>query len=148
MLVGLVHTAASPCRCAEFIGKRLRALGHETFEVDADRVERSLGALAAADLVFDHTASVAARALFRATVPARDLPPMGWDEGASGVISWDRKLAANEDTFKVADLGAEVLGRLEQAAAAAFRALALRDYARFDVRIDAAGTPFFLDANT
>src|SRR5947209_102598 len=59
---------SAACRWAEFIGKGLRALGHETFEVDADRIERSLGALARADLVFDATDTVAGRGLFRAVV--------------------------------------------------------------------------------
>jgi D-alanine-D-alanine ligase len=265
VLVGLVHTAASPCRCAEFIGSGLRALGHRTFEVDADRIERSLGALAAADLVFDSTDTVAGRGLFRAVVrglleqrgarvagpsaaaclraddkvamraaleragvpvapgaaldrpedplpasipwprilkpcfehmsrgvtvasdeadlrakaadlharfaqplvverfiegrevgvtvlgtdPPRVLPAMAWDaERATAVISWDRKLQANEETFKAADLDEPTRARLERTAVAAFRALDFRDYARFDVRIDAAGTPFFIDANT
>jgi D-alanine-D-alanine ligase len=269
MLIGLVHTARSPCRCAEFIGKHLRALGHETIDVDSDAIEASIGALVAADAVFDHTDTVAGRGLFRAVVrqlleqrgvrvagssaaacfraddklamrealaragvpvapglglerpdgplPSevswprvlkpcfehmsrgvclvrdedelrreaarllaehrqplvverfiagievgvtvlgadqhlRVLPPIGWDpesERETGLISWHRKLEANEETFHAAtNLDRAVLARLEREAKAAFRALDLRDYARFDVRIDASGTPYFLDANT
>ena len=265
MRVGLVHTVSSPCRCAEFIGKHLRLLGHETFDVDADRIEASVGALAAADLVFDHTDTVAGRGLFRgvvrqlleqrgarvagssaaacsraddklamraalarAGVPvapgagieracdplpasiswprvlkpcfehmsrgvviARDeaelralaaellarhreplvverfiagrevgvtvlgregalrvLPPMAWERsGESAMLTWERKLEASEESFHPARLTAAEAARLEAAALAAFRALDLRDYARFDVRVDATGEPFFLDAN-
>src|SRR5207237_6788914 len=81
----------------------------------------------------------------------RVLPPIGWDpesERETGLISWHRKLEASEETFHPARLEPPVLARLEREAKAAFRALDLRDYARFDVRIDAAGVPFFLDANT
>jgi len=46
-----------------------------------------------------------------------------------------------------ADLPADTAAAIERLAAAAFSALELRDYARFDLRLDKDGTPFVIDVN-
>jgi len=47
-----------------------------------------------------------------------------------------------------ADLPDDLHSELEALARHAFRALGLRDYARFDIRLSSGGTLFFLEANT
>lgn len=46
-----------------------------------------------------------------------------------------------------ADLPAERITTLQDAAVTAFHALALRDYARFDFRLATEGTPYLIEAN-
>ncbi len=71
--------------------------------------------------------------------------------GGHGVLTSEHKLrespCRSEDAAR-ADLEPLVLAAVEVHARRAFRALGLRDYARFDVRLAADGTPFFLEANT
>ncbi len=55
LVIAVVHTAASPCRCHASILPGIRRLGHRGFEVDADALPEALPRLVAADLVFDHT---------------------------------------------------------------------------------------------
>jgi len=56
MLIGVVHTAGSPCGCAEAVAGGLTALGHKTFIVDSEEILLRSGELAATcDLVIDHT---------------------------------------------------------------------------------------------
>ena len=45
------------------------------------------------------------------------------------------------------ELGDAVVETLQRAAVAAFQALALRDYARFDFRLAPDGTAFLIEAN-
>lgn len=66
--VGVVHTAASPCRCHASIVPALRAAGVEAFEVDADVLPLHLPRLVAADAVFDQTDTVAGRGWLRGAV--------------------------------------------------------------------------------
>jgi D-alanine-D-alanine ligase len=79
----------------------------------------------------------------------RVLPAVAWESaGESDLISLDQKLRATEASFHDARLSLDEWPRLEGLALLAFRALGLADYARFDVRVDRSGEPFFLDANT
>lgn len=56
MCVGIVHTADSPCGCAEAVAGGLKALGHEIFIVDSEDVLLLAEEMAAVcDLVIDHT---------------------------------------------------------------------------------------------
>jgi D-alanine-D-alanine ligase len=50
-------------------------------------------------------------------------------------------------TLVVASLAPAVEARMRDAATRAWRALGIRDYARFDIRLAADGTPVFLEAN-
>ena len=56
MRVAVVHTAGSPCRCAESVAAGLRALGHEIRFADSEGIEMTVRDLADwSDLVIDHT---------------------------------------------------------------------------------------------
>lgn len=56
MRVGIVHTAGSPCGCAEAVAGGLAALGHATLIVDSEEILlRSEELAATCDLVIDHT---------------------------------------------------------------------------------------------
>ena len=55
LVVGVVHTVASPCRCHASILPGLRALGHQGFSADADALPLGLARLVAADAVFEQT---------------------------------------------------------------------------------------------
>ncbi|MCX5905868.1 MAG: ATP-grasp domain-containing protein, partial [Deltaproteobacteria bacterium] len=56
MRVGIVHTAGSPCGCAEAIAGGLEALGYEMLIVDSEDILLRAEELAATcDLVIDHT---------------------------------------------------------------------------------------------
>jgi D-alanine-D-alanine ligase len=56
MLIGVVHTAGSPCGCAEAVAGGLEALGCETLIVDAEEILLRAEELAVTcDLVIDHT---------------------------------------------------------------------------------------------
>ena len=39
MRVGIIHTASSPCQCAEALIHGLSALGHEYLLVDSEEIE-------------------------------------------------------------------------------------------------------------
>jgi D-alanine-D-alanine ligase-like ATP-grasp enzyme/SAM-dependent methyltransferase len=83
----------------------------------------------------------------------RSLPILEWiiDEGGKGVLSESFKLTvpppSRGDAVK-ADLTPEKAAEIGELALAAFMALGLRDYARFDLRLSPAGQPFFLEANS
>ena len=271
MRVGIVHTASSPCRCAESVSRGLESLGHEFRVVDSEEIEfQALGLARECDLVIDHTDTFRGRGLYRPLVrilledcgarvvgsdsraclladnkaaakarladagipvppgivvqserfeipgwlkaplvlkpafehmsrgirvvhtmqeaydaavqllkslrqsilmesfiPGRELavsllngpegvqvlPVLEWDvgRGSAGVLTEEHKLMDPEDgqhqTLK-AGLPEELNHELEALALHAFQVLGLRDYARFDVRLSADGTPFFLEANT
>jgi D-alanine-D-alanine ligase-like ATP-grasp enzyme len=56
MVIGVVHTAGSPCGCAEAVAGGLVALGCETLIVDSEEILLRAEELAArCDLVIDHT---------------------------------------------------------------------------------------------
>jgi D-alanine-D-alanine ligase len=80
------------------------------------------------------------------------LPPLEWmvEHGESGLLSEAFKLRDvlpdRRDAARAA-LAPEELQELQDLAIAAFRALGLRDYARFDVRRSPEGTFFFMEAN-
>jgi D-alanine-D-alanine ligase len=245
MRLGIVHTAASPCRCHETLVRAVRALGHDSTVVDSEAVPLRAAELAAFDLVFDQTDTFAGRGLLRPVVrqllEARGArcvgsdaracfvaddkvatkrvldaaglrtpgPPAGFPrivkpvhehmsrglavvrDEAEERAALARLLAAEQaalveelipgrelavsvvgtetlpvvewplaghvleaeakrsgpDPF-VAPLEANVAARLAREARTAFEALGLQDWARFDVRLDGRGVPFFLEANT
>lgn len=79
----------------------------------------------------------------------RMLPPVEW-RLAAGMLSAAYKLAEpppDRGDLGPADLPPRLAAELESMALAAFDCLGLRDYARFDVRLTSAGTPYFLEAN-
>jgi D-alanine-D-alanine ligase-like ATP-grasp enzyme/SAM-dependent methyltransferase len=69
MRIGIVRTAASPCRCAESVSGGLESLGHEFVIVDSEEIEFQASALAEeCDLVIDHTDTFRGRGLYRPLV--------------------------------------------------------------------------------
>src|SRR5512137_931862 len=270
MRVGIIHTAGSPCRCAEALTRGLSALGHDFLLVDSEEIEFRLPDLAhGCDLVIDHTDTYRGRGRFRSLVrshleahgivvvgsdaqactladdkaaaksrlgaagiptppgmlvasgieslpdwlapplilkpafehmsrglalarsreeaaarlgdllsrleqpilvetfiPGREfavsvvdgpgglevLPPLEWKtgDGKDGVLTEEFKLQVvqpgSHDVVR-AELAPGELLELEALSLAAFRALGLRDYARFDVRRSPEGTFFFMEAN-
>jgi D-alanine-D-alanine ligase len=69
MRVGIIHTACSPCRCAEAIVQGLSSLGHEYLLVDSEEIELRTAELARrCDLVIDHTDTYRGRGRFRSLV--------------------------------------------------------------------------------
>ena len=82
----------------------------------------------------------------------RALPILEWliDERGKGVLTESFKLTVpspNRRDAVRAELPAEKAAEIGGLTLAAFRALGLRDYARFDLRLSEAGHPFFLEAN-
>ncbi len=80
------------------------------------------------------------------------LPPLEWKtgDGPYDVLTEDFKLQVVEPGSRDAsraELSPDELWELEAFSLAAFRALGLRDYARFDVRRSPGGTFFFMEAN-
>ena len=66
MRVAVVHTAGSPCRCAESVAAGLRALGHEIRFIDSEGIEAAVREVAQwCDLVFDHTDTYRGSGLMR-----------------------------------------------------------------------------------
>jgi D-alanine-D-alanine ligase len=85
-------------------------------------------------------------------VGLRPLPILEWvlNEGKEGVLTESFKLtepSPNRRDAVKADLSPQEAGEINALALAAFKALGLRDYARFDLRLSEAGHPFFLEAN-
>lgn len=75
-------------------------------------------------------------------LPAVEIEPL------SGVYSFEARYNAGETRFYVpARMPADVAARAADAALTAHRALGLRHICRVDLIVDAAGTPWFLEAN-
>ncbi len=69
MRIGIIHTAGSPCRCAESVTLGLNALGHEVLIIDSEDIEaRALELAESCDLVIDHTDTFQGRGFFRPLV--------------------------------------------------------------------------------
>ena len=81
------------------------------------------------------------------------LPPLEWrihpSEAAVLTESFKRSYVTKErqDVLR-AELPPDLAADLESLSILAFRALGLRDYARFDIRLSVGGTFYFLEANT
>jgi D-alanine-D-alanine ligase len=67
------------------------------------------------------------------------------DENGSRLLSGEVKSSNTEQVLKVTDMA--VKAKVEDLALAVFSALGARDYGRVDIRLDAAGTPHFLEVN-
>ena len=75
-------------------------------------------------------------------LPAVEIEPL------SGVYSFEARYNAGETRFYIpARVSQDVATRATETALAAHRALGLRHLSRVDIIIDAAGTPWFLEAN-
>ena len=75
------------------------------------------------------------------------LPPIRtWLDG-EGAAPTVLRAGGRNARLAIAEDAPATLGALAEAARAAFTGLGLRDYARFDFRIDAAGRAVLLDAN-
>lgn len=75
------------------------------------------------------------------------LPPAAFENPASSPFSFESRYAANLIAIEVpAPLDAAVLATVRETAETAHRVLNLRDLSRTDVIVDAAGTPWFLEA--
>jgi D-alanine-D-alanine ligase len=69
MRIGVVHTAGSPCGCAEAVAVGLEALGHDAIIVNSEEIEFTAEELARkCDLIIDHTDTFWGRGFFRAFV--------------------------------------------------------------------------------
>lgn len=69
MLVGVVRTVGSPCRCAESVSAGLEALGHQILTADSEEIEARAPELARrCDLVIDHTDTYRGRGSYRPLV--------------------------------------------------------------------------------
>src|SRR5512136_2947648 len=69
MRVGIIHTAGSPCRCAEALIRGLSSLGHEYLLVDSEEIELRIAELSLrCDIVIDHTDTYRGRGRFRSLV--------------------------------------------------------------------------------
>ncbi len=83
----------------------------------------------------------------------RVLPPLEWRmrSGDSSVLTEEFKqsmpVGERQDAVR-AELSPELFEELGELSMVAFRALGLRDYARFDVRLSPGGVFYFLEANT
>jgi len=63
--IAIVHTPGTPCTCADAMATGFRALGHVVELFDGDRILLDRSRIAAADLVVEHTVSLAGRAPLR-----------------------------------------------------------------------------------
>ena len=69
MLVGIVRTLGSVCRCAESIAQGLASLGHDAFIADSEEIEFQVEDLVRqCDLIIDHTDTFKGRGFSRALV--------------------------------------------------------------------------------
>ncbi|HXU63024.1 MAG TPA: D-alanine--D-alanine ligase [Polyangia bacterium] len=72
--------------------------------------------------------------------------------GAPRIVSFDGKWVESSPEFNgtkpvACALAPDLMARLTTVAETAFAAMELRDYARLDIRLDAAGTPYVIDVN-
>jgi D-alanine-D-alanine ligase len=85
-------------------------------------------------------------------LPPAELDMSGLPDGVPRVATWAAKWEAEDEagsgrTVFPEDLDPVAADRMRRAAADAFRALRLRDYARVDIRLDGSGEPFVLEVN-
>ncbi|MCX5855679.1 MAG: 50S ribosomal protein L11 methyltransferase, partial [Deltaproteobacteria bacterium] len=81
------------------------------------------------------------------------LPPLEWRGQPGGAVVLTEAFKQSDvleergDVLR-AELSPDLAAELENLSCLAFRALGLRDYARFDIRLSSGGTFHFLEANT
>lgn len=85
-------------------------------------------------------------------LPIAEIDFSGMPAGVPKIVTYDAKWSESsaeyQGTVPVFGTTDEALSRrLRKAALGAFRALGLRDYARVDMRVDAAGQPWVVDVN-
>ena len=86
--------------------------------------------------------------------PPEALPLVEWPlRSGHGIGSWEAKWRPRHKDYQrcanvfARDVSPTVVERIQREALLAYRALGLSDYARADVRLDSAGTPWFLEVN-
>lgn len=86
--------------------------------------------------------------------PPGALPLVEWPlRTGHGIGSWDAKWRPRHRDYQrcadvfATDIEPTVVARIQREAVLAFRALGLADYGRADIRLDATGTPWFLEVN-
>jgi D-alanine-D-alanine ligase len=86
-------------------------------------------------------------------LPFSEIVFTGNEPGCWPIMTYDAKWKPGTRDFETvvprlpADISPELAGRLERLACQAFRVLGCRDYARVDIRLDGAGTPFIIEVN-
>jgi D-alanine-D-alanine ligase len=82
------------------------------------------------------------------------LPLVEWPmKSGHSIGSYDAKWKAGHEHYRTRadtfpdDLAPSLVERIQREAIAAYRALELTGYARFDIRLALDGTPYFLEAN-
>lgn len=99
MRIGIVHTAGSPCGCAEAVSVGLKVLGHDVLIVNSEEIElRAMELARDCDLVIDHTDTFRGRGHYRVVtrlmLEGRGARLVG--SGAQACYSADDKIASKD----------------------------------------------------
>jgi D-alanine-D-alanine ligase len=86
-------------------------------------------------------------------LPVSEIDYSAMPKGMPRILGYEAKWFEDDPLYQKtppvcpAEIDAELRGRLQELAAAAFRTMGCRDYARVDFRMDAKGRPFILEVN-